>query len=381
VLRGPLADGACPNERGLALDDSALSSAVAQELVRNAARRGAYAASAVARLSSQIVDVADTIADRLSKGGKILVFGNGGSAACAQHFAAEFTGKLASDRVPYPAIALTVDTSALTAIANDFGFEHVFSRQVRALATSNDVIVGISTSGTSKNVAAGIAAARSCGAFTVALTGSRDELSADASLSVPLRETARVQEAHDLVLHELAQVSERFLSPEIVDDASADRYPFLLNESDVSAYRGWLRSTGQTLTTTNGVFDLLHAGHRASLAAARASGDHLCVLVNSDESVRRIKGDTRPIRSLGDRLADLSHVPAVDHVVVMEDDDPRRLLEMLAPDIHAKGADYRGRPLLESQTVEAAGGEVRYIELLHGYSTTAQIASAAETGL
>lgn len=357
-----------------------LSSAIARELVRNAARRGAYAASAVAQLSDLIVDVAGVIADRVSKGGKILVFGNGGSAACAQHFAAEFTGKLASDRMPYPAIALTVDTSALTAIANDFGYEHVFSRQVRALAAPIDVVVGISTSGTSRNVAAAIAEARSRGAYTVALTGSRDELSADASLAVPLRETARVQEAHDLVLHELAQVSERYLSPDILDDASADRFPFVLGETDIAAYRSWLRSSGQTLTTTNGVFDLLHSGHRASLSAARASGDHLCVLVNSDQSVRRIKGETRPIRTLDDRLTDLSHIPAVDHVVVMEDDDPRRLLELLAPDVHAKGADYRDRPLLEAQTVEAAGGEVRFIDLLDGYSTTAQIASAGEVG-
>ncbi|WP_308291307.1 SIS domain-containing protein [Microbacterium ureisolvens] len=356
-----------------------LTPAAAQALVRNAARRGAYAALAVAELSGEIAAIAQTISDRLGAGGKLLVFGNGGSAACAQHFAAEFTGKLASDRVPFPAISLTVDTSAMTAIANDYGYEHVFSRQVRALATSADVVVGISTSGTSKNVAVAIAAGRDKGAFTIALTGSRNELAADASLSVPLRETARVQEAHDLILHELAQLSERHLVPEIDDDASADRFPFILTEAELEAYRAWLRSSGQTLSTTNGVFDLLHAGHRASLSAARATGDQLCVLVNSDESVRRIKGESRPVRPLADRLADLSHVVAVDHVVVMDDDDPRRLLSHLAPDVHAKGADYRGLDLLEASTVEAAGGEVRYLELLDGYSTTAQITSAGES--
>ncbi|WP_448809362.1 SIS domain-containing protein [Agromyces bauzanensis] len=326
-------------------------------------------------MAPQIASTAARIAERLAAGGKILVFGNGGSAACAQHFAAEFTGKLSSDRVPYPAISLTVDTSALTAIANDYGYVEVFARQVRALARPEDVVVGISTSGTSGNVVLAIESARGIGALTVSLTGTVDQLGSEVSLAVPLRETARVQEAHDLVLHELAQVIERVLVPEIIDDRSADRFPFVLTEADLEPYRAWLRSSGQELATTNGVFDLLHEGHRTSIRAARAHGDALVLLINSDESVRRLKGESRPVRSLEERLRDIESIPAVDHVVVMHDDDPRRLLSSLQPDVHCKGAEYSRSPLLEGEVVREGGGRIAYIELLPGHSTTSQVNS------
>ncbi|WP_138823405.1 SIS domain-containing protein [Oerskovia sp. KBS0722] len=354
----------------MANEDESLTPTQAEDLIRNAARRAELAAIAVGEAAPQIIRVAREIADRLRQGGKILVFGNGGSAACAQHFAAEFTGKLASDRVPYPAISLTVDTSALTAIANDYGYEHVFSRQVRALARPEDAVVGISTSGTSRNVAAAIDVAREVGALTISLTGADDALGADLGVAVPLRETARVQEAHDLILHEFAQLIERFLEPTIADDKSADRFPFVLQESDLAPYRAWLRRSSQSLATTNGVFDLVHQGHRASLRAAKREGDALVVLVNSDDSVRRLKGAGRPVRSLDDRLTDLRSIPHVTHVVVMDDDDPRRLLAALEPDVHCKGADYAGRPLIESEVVESAGGRIALIDLLEGYSTT-----------
>jgi rfaE bifunctional protein nucleotidyltransferase chain/domain len=349
---------------------AALDGAAAEQLVRSAARRAAFAAECVERLAPQIVEVAHVIADALAAGGKILAFGNGGSAACAQHFAAEFCGKLALDRRPLPAIALTVDTSALTSIANDYGYGDVFARQVTALARPGDVVVGISTSGTSANVVSALAAAKASDAVTIGLTGAFDGLGAQHSLRIPLRETARVQEAHDLVLHELAQVVERILVPELDDDPSADRFPFVLAEADLAAFRAWLRRSGQQLATTNGAFDLFHRGHRASLQQARAHADRLVVLVNSDESVAALKGPNRPIRRIGDRLADLATCPAVDHVVVMPDLDPVRLLAILEPDVHAKGRDYEGRELPEAGVVLAAGGRIAYLDLLPGYSTT-----------
>jgi rfaE bifunctional protein nucleotidyltransferase chain/domain len=347
-----------------------LDDAAAERLVRSAGRRAAFAAVSVQRLAPAIVPVGRAIADSLAAGGKILVFGNGGSAACAQHFAAEFTGKLALDRRPMPAIALTVDTSALTAIANDYGYDEVFARQVTAFAKPGDIVVGISTSGTSANVKSAIAAGEAAGAVTIGLTGVRDGLGARHSIAVPLRETARVQEAHDVILHELAQIAERLLVPELDDDASADRYPFLIEEADLDAFRGWLRRSGQQLVTTNGVFDVLHRGHRESLRQARVHGDRLVVLVNSDESVAALKGPGRPIRSISDRVADLADCPDVDHVVVMPDADPARLLGVLAPDVHTKGRDYEGRTMPESAVVEAGGGRIAYLDLVTGYSTT-----------
>lgn len=359
--------------RHLASDQQAIA------LVENAGRRAAQAAEAVALAAPLIVELGHVVAGALRSGGKIIVFGNGGSAACAQHFAAEFTGKLSVDRVPYSALALTVDTSALTAIANDYGYLQIFARQVIAHTRPGDVVLGLSTSGTSANVREGIAAARALGAITIALTGYRDELGAEHSLRIPLVETARIQEGHDIMLHELAQVIERFLTP-MSDDASADRFTFVLDESDLGPFREWIGETGQRLVTTNGVFDVLHEGHHASLRQARLHGDRLVVLLNSDDSVRALKGPARPIRGQGDRVRDLQRSTQVDHVVVMNDLEPSRLLRHLAPQVHAKGADYAGRGVVEEATVVAGGGRVEYLEVLSGYSTSAMEAQVRSSG-
>lgn len=144
------------------------------------------------------------LAEAIEGGGKLLVFGNGGSAADAQHFAAELTGHFAMERAPLPAIALTTDSSALTAIANDYSFADVFARQAMALATDGDVAVGISTSGRAENVIRGIEAAGACGAATWALTGGtggRLREVADRSIVVPADVTARIQEMHITIIH------------------------------------------------------------------------------------------------------------------------------------------------------------------------------------
>jgi D-sedoheptulose 7-phosphate isomerase len=140
------------------------------------------------------------------RGSKILVMGNGGSAADAQHLVAELVGRFVSERRGLPAIALTTDSSILTAVGNDYGFEQVFTRQVEALATKGDLVVGISTSGNSVNVVSGLRAAKSAGCFCVALAGGdggRSAEVADLSLVVPSNVTAHVQEAHIMAIHML----------------------------------------------------------------------------------------------------------------------------------------------------------------------------------
>jgi len=137
-------------------------------------------------------------------GNKVLWCGNGGSAADSQHLAAELVGRFRRERRSLPSIALTTDTSLLTAVANDYGYERVFSRQVEALCQAGDVVVGISTSGNSRNICAALETARSIGAFTVAFTGARGGLIAaiaDAVLCIPSKDTARIQEAHILCGH------------------------------------------------------------------------------------------------------------------------------------------------------------------------------------
>lgn len=151
--------------------------------------------------------IASVVTDALARGDKLVTFGNGGSAADAQHFAAELIGHYKADRRSLPAVALTTDSSALTAIANDYEYDEVFARQVRALVNEGDVVVGISTSGEAENVVRGIAAARERGATTVAFTGSRGRLGqlAEHTLAVPSTATARIQEMHVLAIHLISE--------------------------------------------------------------------------------------------------------------------------------------------------------------------------------
>jgi D-sedoheptulose 7-phosphate isomerase len=157
-------------------------------------------------------EAAAAMIEALRRGGKILVFGNGGSASDAQHFAAELVGRFTRERRALASIALTTDTSILTALANDYAFERVFARQVEALGRRGDVALGISTSGASANVLAAFEAARDAGITTVALTGRDGGVvgrAADIHINVASASTARVQEVHRTLLHAICELIER----------------------------------------------------------------------------------------------------------------------------------------------------------------------------
>jgi D-sedoheptulose 7-phosphate isomerase len=158
------------------------------------------------------VEAASAVVEALRAGNKVLVFGNGGSAADAQHFAAELVGRFMRERRALPVIALTTDTSILTAIANDYSFDRVFARQIEALGREGDVAIGISTSGGSANIVSAFASARDAGLTTVALTG-RDGgavgAAADIHVNVASESTARVQEVHRTLLHAMCELIER----------------------------------------------------------------------------------------------------------------------------------------------------------------------------
>ncbi len=170
------------------------------------------------RCLDDLVEAARLLAGCLREGGKVLVCGNGGSAADAQHFATELVGTLTTDHVrpSIAAIALTTDTSLLTAVANDLGVERIFARQVEALGTPGDALLAISTSGTSANVVAAAEEARSRGVAVVSLTGAAGGKLApasDVSIRVPADVTAHVQTAHLAIEHALALLIERQLHP------------------------------------------------------------------------------------------------------------------------------------------------------------------------
>jgi D-sedoheptulose 7-phosphate isomerase len=163
-----------------------------------------------------IARVSEILLDALKSGNKLLLFGNGGSAADAQHIAAEFVGRFAFDRPALPALALSVNTSCVTSIGNDYGFEQVFSRQLEALARPGDVAIGFSTSGNSPNVLNGISTAKKIGLYTIAFTGTpggklKQAADLDHCLCAPSGETPRIQECHILIGHIVSELVEQEL--------------------------------------------------------------------------------------------------------------------------------------------------------------------------
>ena len=161
---------------------------------------------------SGMARVTEILIDAFKKGNKPLLFGNGGSAADAQHIAAEFVGRFAFNRPALPALALSVNTSAVTAIGNDYGFDLVFARQIEALGRPGDVAIGISTSGNSANVLEAVTVAKKLGLYTVALTGSSGgklKTTVDHCLCAPSNETPRIQECHILIGHIISELVEQ----------------------------------------------------------------------------------------------------------------------------------------------------------------------------
>jgi D-sedoheptulose 7-phosphate isomerase len=179
-------------------------------------QQGADLRIKIARDSSQlIVKAAKRISECLQSGGKLLLFGNGGSAANAQHLAAEFVGRFMIERQALAAIALTTDSSILTAVGNDYGFEQVFARQIAALGQPNDLAFGISTSGTSPNVIAGIKEATRKNLTTIALVGDSGSLlgqCADIAIGVDSTSTAQIQEGHVAIGHLICHLVEKDFS-------------------------------------------------------------------------------------------------------------------------------------------------------------------------
>jgi D-sedoheptulose 7-phosphate isomerase len=165
-------------------------------------------------LMAAVSGMAETIITALASGRKLLIMGNGGSAADAQHFAAEIMGRFKLERPALPAVALTTDTSILTAIGNDYGFDYVFTRQVEGLAAPGDVAIGISTSGNSPNVLAALVKAQELGCKTIALLG-RDGGSIKGAVDVPViipsNDTPRIQEGHVTIIHIVCDLVEKRL--------------------------------------------------------------------------------------------------------------------------------------------------------------------------
>jgi phosphoheptose isomerase len=343
------------------------------------------------RCSKQIANACHLIVDSVLAGHKVLFCGNGGSAADAQHLAAELVGRYVSERRALPGIALTVDTSILTAVGNDYGFERVFARQVDGLGAPGDVLVAITTSGGSPNVRAAIESARAKGMKVLGLTGSKGQAfadSCDVGIVVPSRTTSRIQECHITIGHILCEAIDMALAGESNTETKSttptsdgskrvSRSSKELTREDLAELRSAATAEKRTIVWTNGVFDVLHAGHLSQLRAAQALGDVLVVGVNTDETVRAAKGEDRPVFPLAERLEMLAALEVVDFVHPFAEATPVEAIQVLRPDVHCKGADYASKPIPERGVVEAYGGRVELLPLVEGRSTTSAIARLA----
>lgn len=160
----------------------------------------------------KINKIIDLIINSINNDGKIIIFGNGGSAADSQHFAAELVGRFMLERKSLPAISLTTDTSIITAIGNDYQYEEIFSRQCQSLVKTNDIVIGISTSGNSKNIIKGLEVSKKIGAITMGLLGNDGgniKEIVDYSLIIKSNSTPRIQEAHRVILHIICEIVEK----------------------------------------------------------------------------------------------------------------------------------------------------------------------------
>jgi len=192
------------------------SATLLTDLVRDRIQRSIEVKQALlldANFRELVGQAALQIVEALRAGGKLLCCGNGGSAADAQHIAAEFTGRYLKERRALPALALNANTSSLTAIGNDYGFDLVFARQLEALGKEGDVLLGISTSGNSRNVLRAMEVAKEKSIYTIALTGSGGKMKdlADCAICIPSDQTPRIQECHILTGHIICEIAEEML--------------------------------------------------------------------------------------------------------------------------------------------------------------------------
>lgn len=185
-----------------------------EKIIKNAIDKHREALTCLEKQTKTIEEIASLFKSTLQGGGKIIFCGNGGSAADSQHLAAEFVGRFKKERFPLPSLALSCNTSILTAIGNDYGFEEIFSKQIEAVATEKDIVIGISTSGYSENVIRAILKAKELGIHTVGFLGKDGgklkEL-VDTSLVIEIEDTPRIQEMHILIGHIICEIVEETL--------------------------------------------------------------------------------------------------------------------------------------------------------------------------
>jgi phosphoheptose isomerase/glycerol-3-phosphate cytidylyltransferase-like family protein len=294
--------------------------------------------------AEQVVSAAALLVRCYARRGKALIFGNGGSAACAQHLVAELVGRLLLDRGPLAAVSLTSDSAVITAIANDFGFEQVFARQVEALGQPGDVAIALSTSGRSPNVLLAAETARRLGLGTVGLLGDGDtplRRLVDVAVCAQSSQSARIQETHLALQHALcAGVEAAHVQLALEDEPEAGTEPrrgTVLSWAQLTALRGGWRRAGREVVFVGGCFEVLHASDIDALVSAARSGDMLVVGIEEHEVPRRRLGADCPLTPAPLRAAAVAAIRAVDYAIVV--DDPDVAIARLEPDVVLRRID------------------------------------------
>jgi rfaE bifunctional protein nucleotidyltransferase chain/domain len=283
--------------------------------------------------------------------------------------ASELVNRFEAERMALAALSLVPDSSVVTAIANDYSYDILFSRQVEALGHQGDILVVFSTSGNSKNIVHAIHRAHAIGMRVLAFTGNDGGIIAqtingfDAEIRVSATNTARIQEVHLMAIHALCKALDTHFTGfmlEVPDKVQLDW-------AELAKITKGLRP----VVFTNGVFDILHRGHVHLLKEARRNGACLIVGVNSDASVKRLgKGQDRPIQPISDRVDIIAALGCVDFVTVFDEDTPQKLIETIAPDVLVKGGDYKAGEVVGSEFILARGGKIITVNFEHDRSTT-----------
>lgn len=317
----------------------------------------------------------------LNENKKILVCGNGGSASDVEHMAGEIVGRFGFDRPSLPCVSLCGPTATFTAIANDYGYENVFARQVQGFGQSGDVLIGLSTSGNSKNIVKAFEEAKKNNIKTIAMTGAKESLLsklADICIRVPSVFTPRIQEIHGIIIHSMCRAIELMTFKDHPEKPVLPYNKLIKGKKELAELANAIKPYKSVFT--NGCFDILHPGHVYILQECRKQGDLLIVGLNSDDSIKRLKGASRPYHKFSDRANVLSALECVDYVIEFSDDTPLKLIETLTPKVLIKGGDYTIETVVGADHVIKNGGEVKIIPLLEGHSTTAILANGNMKG-
>lgn len=311
-------------------------------------------------------DIARLLLETFRSGNSVFAAGNGGSASEASHFIAELVGRfIPGNREALRAISLNADTSVITAISNDFEFENVFSRQLEGLAKSGDLVFAFSTSGSSPNILRVMDTAKQIGSKIVLFTGklaNGKRMDVDIHFEVNSSVTALIQEVHLSVIHMICENLEYLMRENnyMRDSNNFTKIEDLLVSKEIQDRLVWV----------NGCFDILHAGHLQFLRKASCFGDRLWVGVNSDLSIKQIKGDKRPIQNEAERVGQLLELPWVDKVILFDDPDPTMSIAKVKPGIVVKSSEYRNMVIPESQIIKELGSQIIYIDRQLDLSTS-----------